>query len=215
MIFFDLDGPILDVYDKYYSLYRDILLENGEKPLPKREYLDLKRAKISVKNILLKTNSDSLVNIFKELWLSKIETTKYLQLDQLQNNIRKILSDCKQSNRLVIVTLRHSRKMLLKQLDQLKIIQYFEDILCSGADIKPRWKIKYDLIENYIGQDKSNNHMIIGDTETDIESGKHLGFKTIAISNGIRNVQILVKSDPDYIYSTVSDFYEHHIIEKI
>ena len=90
MIFFDLDGPILDVSDKYYSVYRDILLENGEKPLPKREYWDFKRTKFSVENILLKTNSDSLVNIFKDLWLSKIETTKYQQLDQLQNNIRKI-----------------------------------------------------------------------------------------------------------------------------
>ena len=215
MIFWDLDGPILDVSDKYYSVYRDILLEKGEKPLQKKEYWDLKRAKVSVKNILLKTNSDSIIKYFEDLWLSRIETKNYQQLDKLQYNIKNILGDCTENNRLVLVTLRRSRKMLLKQLNQLRIIQYFEDILSSGVNIRPRWKIKDDLIKKYIGQENSDDHILIGDTETDIEAGKHLNFQTMAISNGIRNEKILKQSKPDYIYSSISEFYTHYVLGKI
>ena len=38
-MFWDLDGPILDVSKKYYTVYRDILLEHKEKPLSKKKYV--------------------------------------------------------------------------------------------------------------------------------------------------------------------------------
>jgi len=36
MIFWDLDGPILDVKEKYYNVYKDILLKNEDTPLPQK-----------------------------------------------------------------------------------------------------------------------------------------------------------------------------------
>ena len=59
------------------------------------------------------------------------------------------------------------------------------------------------------------NHILIGDTETDIEAGKHLGYTTIAITNGIRNEKILKCSDPDHMYSSISDFYNNYTMGKI
>lgn len=208
MFFWDLDGPILDVSDKYYAVYRDILLENNEKVLAKNEYWDLKRAKTSLYDILSKTNAEQSIIIFKELWLNRIEIHKYQKLDKLQPGITEVLKLCKEKNNLVLVTLRRDRQRLLEQLQELNLVDYFEIILSSGQDIKPRWKIKYNLINDYLKSKIANNNFIIGDTETDIIAGNNLGFISIGVLCGIRNSQLL-DSKPDIILNQTIDFLEY------
>ena len=94
MIFWDLDGPILDVSEKYHTLYKNILLENNMQALSKKEYWNLKKSKTTLSEILAKTNSDKLLEEFKNLWLIYIETHKYQKLDKLQNGIISILKKC-------------------------------------------------------------------------------------------------------------------------
>lgn len=208
MFFWDLDGPILDVSDKYYAVYKDILIENNEKVLSKNEYWNLKRAKTSLYDILSKTNSEQSIIIFKELWLNRIEIHKYQKLDKLQPGITESLKLCKEKNNLVLVTLRRDRQRLLEQLQELNLVDYFEIILSSGQDIKPRWKIKYNLINDYLKSKIANNNFIIGDTETDIIAGNNLGFISIGVLCGIRNSQ-LIDSKPDIILNQTIDFLEY------
>ena len=111
MIFWDLDGPILDVSEKYYTLYKNILLENNMQALSKKEYWNLKKSKTTLSEILAKTNSKKLLEVFKNLWLNNIETHRYQKLDKLQNGIISILKKC--NNKLVLVTLRRNRVRLL------------------------------------------------------------------------------------------------------
>ena len=73
IMFWDLDGPILDVSDKHYSLYQDILLENNMRILTKKEYRKLKRSGSSLNVILSKTNSEIILNLYKDNIISKEE----------------------------------------------------------------------------------------------------------------------------------------------
>ena len=206
MIFWDLDGPILDVSKKYYTLYKNILLENNMQALSKKEYWNLKKSKTTLSAILAKTNSEKLLEVFKNLWLNNIETHKYQKLDKLQNGIISILKKC--NNTLVLVTLRKNRVRLLEQLDELELKSYFETILSSGENIQPRWKIKYNLINDYLEGEIANHHMMIGDTETDILAGNYLGFTTIGVLCGIRDRK-LIDSKPDKILNHTSELMEH------
>jgi len=207
MIFWDLDGPILDVSDKYYSVYRDILLENNMQVLPKKEYWTLKKSQSTLFAILSKTNSEEFIDSFKDLWLKRIETHDYQKLDKLQNGVFNILKSCKKNNDLVLVTLRKKRNRLLQQLDELNLKDYFETILSSSENIKPRWKIKYNLIYEYLNGKIKDNHLLIGDTETDIIAGNNLGFVTVGVLCGIRDSSLL-DSKPDKIFNHTSEFTE-------
>ena len=51
MIFWDLDGPILDVSDKYFTLYKNILLDNNMQALSKKEYWSLKKSETTLSDI--------------------------------------------------------------------------------------------------------------------------------------------------------------------
>jgi len=215
MIFWDLDGPILDVSEKYYRVYYDILKESNSETLTKEDYWEAKRNKIQEEEILLSTNVTIPYIDYCDKRMVLIETNYYLAYDSLQYYADTVLENFAREVQLVLVTLRRSESQLHRELEYFKIKNCFTAILSSSAQVEPRWKIKYDLIKKYMGQDQSNNHLLIGDTETDIEAGKHLGFTTIAISNGIRHEQILQQSNPDYIYSSISDFYNHHVMEEI
>ena len=209
MIFFwDFDGPILNVKSKYYSLYKDILIKYKCRPLPIKKYWELKRSKSSIENILLQSDAGYLSNQFKKAWLEKIETSKYLKLDKLQPGIIEILDSIETRYELVIVTLRKNKKQVIMQLEEFGLIDYFKDILTSDLDTIPRWHIKYNMIKYYLRGIKYCNHTIIGDTETDINSGKHLNMRTIAFSSGIRNEDMLKKTNPDYIIKSLHQLYK-------
>jgi len=214
IMFWDLDGPILDVSKKYYTVYSDILLEHKEEPISKNKFWALKRSKAPIEDILTVTNSQKIIKKYKKSWIEKIETKNYQKFDTLQTDIINVLNKCAERRRLVIVTLRRNRKRLLTQLRDLGIIHYFKDVLSSGVDIQPRWQIKYNLITNYLHDKNKDKHIIIGDTELDILAGKNLYFYTIAISNGIRNDKILLKSNPDYIFQSISEYYNNYLLQE-
>lgn len=199
-IFLDLDGPILDVSEKYYRLYHDILHRNNFKSLNKKTFWSLKRDGVKIEYILGMSKAKFFTAEYKRQWKMLIETDYYLDFDILQPIAKKILDKLKQEYNLILVTLRSSRRQLLKELKKLEVIDYFSEILSSGSDLKPRWKIKYKLIKKYEKKkDISAGEFFIGDTATDIVAAKKLGFYSIATENGIRNKTILKMSKPDLI----------------
>lgn len=208
-IFFDLDGPILDVSEKYYRVYSDILSQNGFKVLSKSEYWNAKREKISDIEVLQKSSAEPFIEKYLHERKLLIEADPYLFYDKLQVGALHILETLYKKNKLILVTLRTYPEQLYKQLEYLNIKKYFFSVLSSGEEANPRWKIKYNLIKNFLNKKMSTGNILIGDTETDILAGKELGFKTIAVLNGIRTEEILLKTNPDIIMKSIKDFLKH------
>jgi len=206
MIFFDLDGPILNVSKRYYNIYRDILIKNECFYIQDEIYWLLKRNKVSEKLIFSMTNPSMSYGNYNKERKKRIEASSYLALDYVQPKIIEILSCMVKKYSLVLITLRKSKHQLYTQLKNLNIENYFKDILTSNYTYKLRWKIKYDLIKNYL-KNKFDRHIIISDTETDIKTGNSLGFTTIAVTNGIRTLEILLESKPDFTYPSIVEFF--------
>lgn len=203
-IFFDLDGPILDVSEKYYRLYYDILNKNNLKALSKKTFWSLKRDEVGIENILDRSRAKHFVHHYQKQWKKLIESDYYLGFDRLQPTVKKILNQLSREYDIILVTLRSSRKQLIKELENLEIEKYFSEILSSGSVLKPRWKIKYGLIKKY-GKVKgiSIKGTFIGDTATDIVAAKKLGLYSVATENGIRNKAALKIINPDLIISNL------------
>jgi phosphoglycolate phosphatase len=204
-LFFDLDGTLIDISEKYYRVYEDILAEAGFSTIGKKEYWNAKRQKVPEDQILAMTNAKEFYKQYIKKRLSLIESDYYLSDDRLQEGVIEVLKNFSIKYQLILVTLRRSTAQLDKQLVNLKLIDYFTDILSSGEDLEPRWMIKYNLIREYLGCEYDSSHILIGDTETDIKAGNEIGFKTIAISNGIRTKELLILSNPTFICESVGD----------
>jgi len=204
VIFFDLDGVVFNVFRRNYQVYKEILKKYGKSPLAFKEYIDLKRKKISFQEILKKKRADDILEQFEKEWNNLIEKPHYLKLDRITQKKKEVLLALKRTYPLILITLRKNKKALYEQLKKKKIDKIFDKVLvASGRSKYPKWKIKSKLLKKY-GK-FSKNSIIVGDTETDILMGKHLVIKTIAVSSGMRNRKFLKKYKPDIL---IKDFSE-------
>jgi phosphoglycolate phosphatase-like HAD superfamily hydrolase len=203
-IYLDLDGPLLDVSEKYWQVHKDVLLELGENYIPKEKYWDLKRKKIPEKNILMIIGAEGKIEKYSERRIELIETQSYIKYDRIWDGVQEVLINLKQRHRLVLVTLRRSRSALEEELDILDLTRFLDKILSSGEQRTLRWSIKADLI-------RSDNHLecapgiMVGDTETDICAGKMLGLKTIGVLSGIRTEHFLEEAGADILISYITE----------
>jgi len=205
IVFLDLDGPILDVSEKYYQVYVDILQRHGFDSLSKKEYWNAKRNKVPESEILEQTDAMSILESYQRQRKLLFESDQYLKFDRIQDGTTEVLENFAQHYRLVLVTLRTFPEQLYKELKCFNLNQYFSTVLTSGSDIKPRWKIKYNLINSYLKGTTLKRGLIIGDTETDILAGKKLRFKTVGVLNGIRSYDILFSAQPTHLVSSISE----------
>lgn len=204
-IFFDLDGTLIDISERYYRVYTDILNKAGFSTIGKKEYWNAKRNKVPEDQILAMTNANDFYKEYNQKRLSLIENDYYLSNDSLHEGVIQVIENLSKKYQLVLVTLRKSNSQLEKQLINMKLIDYFTDILRSDDNLKPRWMIKYHLIKEYIGNEHDSSSILISDTENDIKAGNELRFKTIAVLNGIRTKELLIISKPTFICKSVKD----------
>jgi len=204
-VFIDLDGPILDVSDRYYRLYVDILRQRGFSALSKEEYWNAKRNKVHESKILEHTDALAVLESYLQQRKILIESDQYLRFDRIQDGTFEALENLLKRRELVLITLRTIPEQLCKELKYFGLDQYFSAVLTSKADIKPRWKIKYNLISTYLKEKAFSESLIIGDTETDIIAGNNLRIKTIAVLNGIRSYELLRDAQPTFIINSINE----------
>lgn len=208
MVFFDLDGPLLDVSGKYYRAYVDLLANKGHDCLSKDEYWNCKRNRTPVQQILNRTHAGELFDWYINERKRIIESDTYFAYDRLQDKSIDVLEYLAKKHKLILCTLRSSSVQLNKELEHFNIKKYFAHLLVSGKELTPRWKMKVNLIMDEFPNAKNSKTVFIGDTETDIVAGQNLGSTTIGVLNGIRSYEMLEPLNADYLVNSVGEVLE-------
>ena len=202
-VYLDLDGTLIDVSERYYRIYKELALSTEGNPLQKAEYWRLKRKAVSESELF------SQMGLFEEsadllaLRAEKLEAAEYLKYDQLISATLETLNFLKARAQLVLVTLRKDGTKLEQQLQGLGLSSFFRHTLCANQPIDSHAIPKATLISEKPWF-KIKGSLIIGDSEGDISAGKVLGIKTIAVLSGIREREILVRYEPDYIIDNLA-----------
>lgn len=207
-IFFDLDGTLIDSKTRLYLLFSHL---NPNIKISFTEYWNLKMSKISHNEILInmfKYSEEQFFN-FNGLWMKSIEEDEWLKYDIPFENVTKTLLHLSNNNNLILVTARQFPGQVKKQLIQFGWSNLFSKILVTEQKIE-----KHELIES-LKLPLSENDLIIGDTGKDIQTGKKLGLKSIAVTTGFLNEQCLKSYQPDLIIKNVNQLitYEHPLFK--
>lgn len=198
-IFLDLDGTILDIKYKCYRLYVNVLSHGGFYTVDVSTYWKMKRNKISEEEIASKTTTPIFAKYYAKKCVSLIETIDYLILDSVLDGVYAILDRWSSDHDLYLVTSRRNEVNLNHQLSLFDLHRYFKRVYSSGElQIK-----KEDLIKHEVSDQAGC--VIIGDTELDIEVGKILSIKTIAVTSGAREKHVLEKTCPDVLTKSICD----------
>ena len=200
-IFFDLDGTLIDASERLYKLFIDLIPNCG---LTKGEYWNLKRQNIKHKTIIENFFSNYNFDDFERKWLNNIENIQYLRYDKIFDdtiNILQYLTLSKKYN-LYLLTARQSKENLYKELQKFQLLNYFENF--KNVFITEQKYTKTEIINQQFFN-LSNDDFIVGDTINDILCGKELNIKTIALTNGFINKNILEKYQPNYLCNTLTE----------
>jgi phosphoglycolate phosphatase len=202
ILFFDLDGPLLDVSPRYIALHRALLGESG---LSGAAYWERKRAARPEETILAEINAMDRTLYFRRR-LELIETPEYLVHDRPWPWAHAILARLSTAHPLVLVTARSRRPLLLEQLARLGLASFFHEVLSTAAGQRVDEQ-KAALMRDYLIRHglPHEGHAIIGDTEADIGAGRLLGLRTVAVLSGIRNRELLLRAEPDYLLSDIRE----------
>ena len=202
MLFFDLDGPLLDVSPRYVALH-DALL--GPAALAGPIYWERKRAACPEETILGDLGIRDPAPLIQRR-LERIETPEYLALDRVWPWTRATLTRLESAGPFVMVTARACRPLLLEQLDRLGLSTFFEEILSTPAGRRVDEQ-KAELIRDYLTQHRLEpaGHWMIGDTEADVGAGRLVGLRTVAVLSGIRNRELLLRANPNYLLDDIRE----------
>jgi phosphoglycolate phosphatase-like HAD superfamily hydrolase len=204
IIFFDLDGPLLDVSERYQILHRDLLEGMGVAPLAPHVYWQRKRQRRPETAILRELGASALEASYSHRRLELIETDRYLTHDRLWPWANSILTTLTARYALVLVTVRSQREALERQLTRLNLRRFFKAVLSEPAadpvDAQKSRLIRHYLLQQHLSTPGS---WIIGDTEADIGAGRLLELTTVAVRCGIRDDEQLASLNPTYLIDDI------------
>jgi phosphoglycolate phosphatase len=206
ILFFDLDGPLLDVSARYVALHHALLEAVGARGMEGNRYWQCKRALRSEEAILEELGASEHVPHYVPRRLDLIETEPYLAHDRPWPWAIPVLTSLMEHHLLVIVTARAQRPALIDQLARFDLRRFFQEILSTPAG-RHVGEQKAGLIREYLDRHgrPPAGHWMIGDTEADIDAGKRLGFKTAAVLSGIRDEEHLRAAGPDHLLNDIRE----------
>lgn len=196
-IFLDLDGTVLDVSTRYCRVHRETVEMRGGWPFPNSVYWEAKRNLVPELEILARCGLPP-----EAVWEAaadrrrKLESPRYLDLDEPWPWMADVLTQLEDLGRLAIVTLRHHPDRLERQVQRIGLHLFCEPVISGPGDGTP--EAKAALIQRS-GIDWAPGSVLVGDTEVDVASGRALGLRTVALGCGIRNPALLAACSPDVL----------------
>ncbi|NRP95478.1 Pyrophosphatase PpaX [Marinobacterium sp. xm-g-59] len=189
---FDLDGTLICSKRRLYELFCDL---SRIKNISYSDYWALKFSGKSNQYILKEQFgfAEPIVQKFVYEWMNLIESDHYLSMDTLISGVSGFLEKSSKEHSLFICTARQSKYQVKKQLAQLSVLSFFQDVLVTEQK-----HTKAELLQ------KSNilfseDDWMFGDTGHDVIAGKRIGIKTCAVLSGFMSEERLKEYSPDLI----------------
>lgn len=221
-IFCDLDGPLIDVSQRYYTTYQLALAETQAyiqtqaetvslTPLSLDQFWSMKQAKRPDIEIAdLSGLSGHYIDFFMHQVQAMVNQPLLLQEDRLQPGVHKALEQLlKQGAQLAVVTLR-CQAQVDQVLRQHHLTHYFR--LIRGTDDTQAAYQNYAVCKQVLIQDTIHamgltNYQpiwMIGDTEADVLAAQAMQINTVALTCGMRNYAFLNGLRPTSIQSSLA-----------
>jgi phosphoglycolate phosphatase-like HAD superfamily hydrolase len=207
----DFDGPIMDVSERYYRVYRFCLEttrypDQPVKELTKSQFWELKRSQVPEKQIAFLSGLDETqAQAFHQLRHQTVHTEPYFQYDTLIPEAIAALIKAQQAGvDLVVMTMRRVRELGYAFAKYSSLNEIFPP--------NRRYCLSNDYVKTGDIQDKPllmaramtelpqvASTWMVGDTEADITAAKTHGIYVVAVESGIRDRTQLEIYQPNLI----------------
>ncbi|WP_181256755.1 HAD family hydrolase [Merismopedia glauca] len=225
-VFCDFDGPIIDVGDRYYSTYKLALTETvayyHEQNIfipcrlqNQKTFWEMKKARVpDVEIAQLSGLEGEQIQFFRNRVVEIVNQPEQLHQDKMQAGVGWALTYLRVNGiKLVLVTLREQEQAtrILQQLDLFHLFAAIYGTQQESAAYQNQPQQKTQLLAQAIAEQlpfgcDCDRTWMVGDTEADLIAAQAAGVKSIALTCGIRNQQVLEQFSPTEIFSDLLSF---------
>lgn len=205
-VFFDLDGTLINSSRDIAISANYVLEKLGFPKLDEEEIV--KYIGYGGENLLrniLPINDNNILNeaveMFRKYYFSNpVIYTKPYEL------IPEILESLKEQGKKIAVITNKYFDISKEILEKLDIFQYI-DLLLGGDSVKNK-KPHSEPVLKAMESLNVKTPVIIGDSETDIKSGKNAGIKTVLVEYGFGKIDLAKSFNPDFIVRNTKELRE-------
>lgn len=216
LILFDLDGTLVDVFEEHINAFIKMEKEVfGVELLPKDMIKNIgKPARVVIGSPLLergisKKTIDEKMEIAYKSYKKHLENAmKVVGEEAILPGADRLLDILSQKGEILgLVTCNISTVGMLI-LDKTGLSKYFRirsfgDVANKRSEILERAvnlaKEKYGFVAG------KENIFVVGDSPVDIQAGKEIGCKTVAVATGVAKESDLKKEKPDFLFKSLED----------
>lgn len=199
-IIFDVDGTLLDMKDLIFKSYCDTFSAHKLGKITWKKLIPLMGypLKECYASLTKKKNVEIFCKHHSEFQKKNIVIVKSFL------NTQQVLKTLKEKNIKIAAFTSRSKETSINTLKKSGIFRYLdillsrEDVNCPKPDPEGILKIIKEL---KVARD---NTYMVGDTATDIKTGKNAGIATIGAAYGFIGKNIF-KSNPDYVIKDISE----------
>jgi beta-phosphoglucomutase-like phosphatase (HAD superfamily) len=183
IVFFDLDGTIIDIKKRWYTLHLDVSKYYNLPHYDYKTYITKKREGVTEEEIMGKLSNDKkLIKLYCKKRLKLIEQRNYLKYDKISPGILSVLRLWSKNGKMMLITSRKSPQNLIWELKNLSLYNYFEKIFITNK------KNRETILKETFPPCVLKNSVFISDSLDDYILAKKLSIKPIIISYGCRSV---------------------------
>jgi phosphoglycolate phosphatase-like HAD superfamily hydrolase len=218
----DFDGPIMDVSERYYQVYKFCLKKIGQvtvggdplRQMSKAEFWALKRSQVPERRIgELSGLNETQAAEFSKLRKDTVHTLPYFVYDQpVEGAIATLKRIQAEGIDMATMTMRRVRE-LDYAFDKYSLGQYFRESnryclnndYVKTNDVADKTKLMARALQEL---PSASTTWMIGDTEADICAAKSNGIPVVAVLSGIRDRAQLTQQQPNAIVETIGEAFE-------
>jgi len=206
-IILDFDGTIVNVWKRYYSIFKDGTNLNISFEKYKSLKKELERDELIIKTFKNNVSEDFLENYFK-FKKRNLENKKYLELDSLILNPNLVK---KNNFEITILTLRRNKENFLWQINKLALNPFFEDFVV----LKPKQAAKKNWFEIHLRKNIYDFVYIVGDSEEDALLSLFPNTRLFIVKTGLRKPENIIYKNSLYekenitVIENINEFFKN------
>jgi phosphoglycolate phosphatase len=192
-ILFDFDGTLAETMMLIHEIFNRLSGVYGYRHFPEAEIEECRHLNIH----------EFIAHYGIPLWkvpLIAIHARRLMHQDMDRihppKGLVEVLTQIHESGRYMMdILTSNRRKNVLKFLSKHRI-NWFDEVETTRAILSKKRRVEKYITQR--GLDAANLYYI-GDTTVDVESARHAGAKTVAVSWGLNTAEALAKANPDYL----------------
>jgi len=206
-IVFDWNGTLLADVEAGAEADNQVLKAFGGKPVSVKEFRDTFDFPVSKfyaqhgcdEKYVMKHSKD-MAAIFHEYYEKRASTVRS------RRGAKRLLYWLKEKGIKSVILSNHTVQGIETQLQRLELKKYVNEVLANTElDSTLKERTKLDKLCDYINRNnfKKSEVLIVGDSTEEIEIGKRIGIKNVAITGGWVATSRLKNAQPDYLINNL------------